>query len=329
MPIVDFQHHFVPRELADRRGAAHGKRQDLMQGGMQKVTLHGKLYDPDEQIRDMDEAGLDVAVLSCVIGWDAPLEDCRLINDTFAALQRQYPKRFAGLAHLPLLVTDTPTALAELDRAVGELGLRGVTITSQVNGVPLDSPKLFDFYAKTIELGIPIFVHPAMLPQGYEWIREYDLSRIVGRELDLVLQVTRLIAAGVLEKFPQLKMVIAHFGGGISSIKERIVAKAWRFGTDLKRSFEESFDLLYFDMSGFEGGPNALRCALTGIKPERMVFATDYPQDFTGATTDTGKGPKDIRKYIEEIRALPLPEATRAGMLGGTAAKLLGLEGRA
>src|SRR3972149_2481256 len=172
MPIVDFQHHFVPRELADRRGAARGKRQDLMQGGMQKVTLHGKLYDPDEQIRDMDEAGLDVAALSCVIGWDAPLEDCRLINDTFAALQRQYPKRFAGLAHLPLLVTDTPTALAELDRAVGELGLRGVTITSQVNGGPLDSPKLFDFYAKTIELGIPIFVHPAMLPQGYEWIRE-------------------------------------------------------------------------------------------------------------------------------------------------------------
>jgi len=323
MRVFDFQHHFVPRELAERRAGARGGREDWMQGGMRKVTLHGKLYDPEEQLRDMDEAGLDVAILSCVIGWDSPLEDCRLINDTYAALQRRYPGRFVGLAHLPLLIDKA--ALAELDRAIGELGLRGATITSQVNGVPLDSPELRDFYARTVELGIPIFVHPSMPPRGYEWIKEYDLSRIVGRELDLILAVSRLIAAGVLDRFPDLKMVVAHFGGGIAAIKERIAAKAYRFGTPLKRSFDDYFDLLYFDMSGFEGGPNALRCALTGIRPERLVFATDYPQDFTGATTDTGKGARDIRKYIEEIRSLPLSEETKAGMLGDNAAGLLGL----
>src|SRR3989442_677416 len=252
MRVLDFQHHFVPRELAERRGA-RGTRHDVPEGGMKKVTLHGKLYDPEEQLRDMEEAGLDLAILSCVIGWDAPLEDCRLINDTFAALQRRYPDRFVGLAHLPLLI-DRRGAPAELDRAITELGLRGVTITSQVNGVPLDSPDLWDFYARAVELRIPIFVHPSMPPRGYEWIKEYDLSRIVGRELDLVLAVSRLIAP------------------------------AW-------------FDL----------------------------FATDYPQDFTGATTDTGKGARDIRKYIEEIRNLPLPKETTARMLGGTAAELLGL----
>ena len=323
MRVMDFQHHFVPRELAERRGAK-GASHNVMEGGMRKVTLHGKLYDPEEQLRDMDEGGLDVAILSCVIGWDRPLEDCRLINDTYAALQRRYPDRFVGLAHIPLLI-DKGAALSELDRAIRELGLRGVTITSQVNGLPLDAPELWEFYAKTVELGIPIFVHPSMPPTGYEWIKEYDLSRIVGRELDLTLAVSRLIAGGVLDRFPDLKMVIAHFGGGIAAIKERISAKAYRFGTPLKRSFDEYFDLFYFDMSGFEGGPNALRCALTGIKPERLVFATDYPQDFTGATTDTRKGVKDIRKYIEEIRGLPLPEDAKARMLGGTAAELLGL----
>ncbi len=82
-----------------------------------------------------------------------------------------------------------------------------------------------------------------------------------------------------------------------------------------------------FDMAGFEGGPNALACALTGIKPQRLVFATDYPQDFTGATTQTGKGVGDIRGYIEAIRRLDLPDAARAAMLGGTAADLLRLEG--
>lgn len=323
MRVVDFQHHFVPRELAERRGA-RGARQDLTEGGMKKVTLHQKLYDPEEQLRDMDEGGLDTAVLSCVIGWDRPLDECRLINDAFAALQRKYPGRFAGLAHVPLLI-DTRAALAELDRAIGDLGLRGVTITSQVNGVPLDAPELSEFYARVVELGIPVFVHPSMPPQGYAWIKEYDLSRIVGRELDLTLCVSRLIAAGVLDRFPELKLVIAHFGGGIAAIKERIAAKAYRFGTPLKRSFDDYFDLLYFDMSGFEGGPAALRCALTGIKPERLVFATDYPQDFTGATTGTGKGPKDMRRYIDEIRALPFPEKTTAGMLGENAAELLRL----
>ena len=324
MAVLDFQHHFVPRELAERRGAK-GPRHDVPEGGMKKVTLHQKLYDPEEQLRDMDAGGLDTAILSCVIGWDSSLADCRLINDTYAALQKTYPGRFVGLAHIPLLIDTPAAALGELDRAVGDLGLRGVTITSQVNGLPLDSPQLFDFYAKTVEGRIPIFVHPSMPPRGYDWIKEYDLSRIVGRELDLVLAVSRLIAAGVLDRFPELKMVVAHFGGGIASIKERLVAKAYRFGTHLKRSFEDSFDQLYFDMSGFEGGTAALRCALTGIKPERMVFATDYPQDFTGATTDTGKGAKDMRKYIEEIKSLPLPEASKAAMLGGTAEKLLGL----
>ena len=323
MRVVDFQHHFVPRELAERRGA-RGARQDLTEGGMKKVTLHQKLYDPEEQLRDMDEGGLDTAVLSCVIGWDRPLDECRLINDAFAVLQRKYPGRFAGLAHVPLLI-DTRAALAELDRAIGDLGLRGVTITSQVNGVPLDSPELSEFYARLVGLGIPVLVHPSMPPQGYAWIKEYDLSRIVGRELDLTLCVSRLIAAGVLDRFPELKLVIAHFGGGIAAIKERIAAKAYRFGTPLKRSFDDYFDLLYFDMSGFEGGPAALRCALTGIKPERMVFATDYPQDFTGATTGTGKGPKDMRRYIDEIRALPFPEKMTAGMLGENAAELLRL----
>jgi len=319
--VVDFQHHFVPRELAERRGA-RGGAWDVPEGGMKKVTLHGKLYDPEEQLRDMDAAGLDVAVLSCVLGWDAPLDECRLVNDAFAALQRRYPDRFVGLAHLPLGL-DTPAALAELDRATGELGLRGVTITSQVNGLPLDSSELWEFYARTIERRVPVFVHPSMPPRGYEWIRDYDLSRIVGRELDLVLAVSRLIAAGVLDRFPDLTMVVAHFGGGIAAIKERLAAKAYRFGPHLKRPFDAYFDRLYFDMSGFEGGPAALACALTGIRPERLVFATDYPQDFTGATTDTGKGSRDIRAYIDAIRALPLPEATTAAMLGGTAASLL------
>jgi aminocarboxymuconate-semialdehyde decarboxylase len=320
--IVDFQHHVVPPELAARRGLVPGERHILREGGVPTFTLHDRLYDIDAQVRDMDLAGVDVAVLTCNLGWDAPLEDCVLINDYLAQVQARHPRRFVGLAHAPVL---EDAGLREIERATRELGLRGATVASQVDGFPLDSPHLGPFYHRVCEWDLPVFVHPAQLPAGYAHFGEYDLARILGREVDLQLAVTRLIAGRVLEEFPTLKIVLAHFGGGIAAIKERLRAKAHRFGT-LRRPFGESFDSLYFDMAGFEGGPNALRCALTGIRPERLVFATDYPQDFTGATTHTGIGPEGIREYIRFVRGLPLPDGAAEAMLGGIAAGLLHLD---
>jgi aminocarboxymuconate-semialdehyde decarboxylase len=166
-----------------------------------------------------------------------------------------------------------------------------------------------------------------MLPAGYPLFEHYDLARILGREVDLQLAVTRVIAGRVTEELPTLKLVFAHFGGGIVAVKERLAAKSGRFVT-LLRPFEESFDRLYFDLAGFEGGPIALRCALAGIRPDRLVFATDYPQDFTGATTQTGKGVERIREYIGLVRSLELPDGAAQAILGETAADLLHLEAR-
>jgi predicted TIM-barrel fold metal-dependent hydrolase len=318
---MDFQHHYIPWAIAERHGARRGAKVNMTQEGLAKFTLHDRVYDLDQQIRDLALSGMDVAILSCPVGWDASLEDCQLINDEYAAVQDKYPDRFVGLAHVP--VHEGKAALRELDRAIGDLGLRGVTIMSQIKGEALDSRAFWDFFAKAVELDIPIFVHPALAPQGYARAAEYDLLRIIAREFDLALAATRLIAGGVLEAFPTLKVIIAHFGGGVAAIKERLRAKGYRFGTKLSRSFDEYFDLLYFDMAGFEGGRAALHCALTGIKPEQLVFATDYPQDFTGQLTNTGKGVGDIRTYIQDIRDLDLAAAAKEAMLGGTAARLL------
>ncbi len=322
--IVDFQHHFVPLELAVRRGFAPGERRNLVEGGIPKLTLHDKLYDIDIQLKDMDLAGIDLAVLSCNLGWDAPLEDCRLINDRLAEIQHRHPARFAGLAHAPV---HEAAGLEEIERAVKALGLRGATIASQMNGLSLDAPHLAPFYRKACALDLAVFVHPAQIPVGYALFQEYDLARIIGREVDLQVAVTRVIAGRVMEEFPTLKLVFAHFGGGIAAVEERLAAKAGRFGT-LRRPFGESFDRLYFDLAGFEGGSIALRCALAGIKPDRLVFATDYPQDFTGATTQTGKGLEAIREYAGLVRSLGLPDGTARAILGETALRLLHLDER-
>jgi aminocarboxymuconate-semialdehyde decarboxylase len=321
--IVDFQHHYVPIDLAKKKGLYSEKVVFASDGSVPSLTMHAKLYDPDAQLKDMDEAGVDVSVLSCLLGWSAPLDECQLINERLAEVQRKYPGRFVGLAQAPVL--EGKPALDELDRAVRKLGLHGVTITSQVHGLPLDSAKLGDFYAKVSELDVPIFVHPAMVPKGYDLVKDYDLARIIGREMDLALATTRIIAGGILERFPNLKFVIGHFGGGIAAVKDRLVAKAYRFGT-LKRPFDDYFNMLYFDLSGFEGGLTALRCALLGIKPEQLVFATDYPQDFTGVSTDTGRGMAALREYIAAVKNLDLGEEVKNGILGKTAARLLHLD---
>ena len=320
--IVDFQRHFVPAELARKRGLYSEKAAFAKDGATPRLTMHSKLYDAEAQLRDMDEAGIDVSVLSCLLGWDAPLEDCRLINDKLAELQKMFPGRFVGLAQVPAL--EEKEALSELDRAIKQLGLRGVTLASQVNGHSLDTPQLYGYYAKVSELDVPIFVHPAMVPVGYEFLKDYDLPRILGREVDLSVAATRLIAGGILDRFPNLKFIIGHFGGGIAAVKDRLVAKGYRFGT-LKRPFEEYFDMLFFDLAGFEGGLTALRCALLGIRPDRLVFASDYPQDFTGVSTDTGKGMAALREYIAAVRSLDLKQELKDGILGQTAARLLKL----
>jgi predicted TIM-barrel fold metal-dependent hydrolase len=273
----------------------------------------------EAQIRDMDRAGIDLAVQSCILGWDTTLENCRLLNDCTAELQKEYPSRFVGLAHAPVLEGDG--ALREVERAVSELGLKGVTISSQVNGLPLDAKEFTPFYDSMKRLGAPIFVHPALSPQGYGLMQDYMLPVILTREFDLGVAVTRLIAGGVVERYPDLQFVFAHFGGGLAGYKERISRSSYRF--KLPKSFDDYFDRLYFDMAGFEGSQIALRCALDVIKPERMVFATDYPQNFNNSDPKQGKSVDGVREYIDDIRRLPMDETVKAGMLGGTAARLL------
>ena len=313
--IIDFEHHYIPAELGRRLGIDPTRKQAVK---TRDATVHAQLFDLEAQLRDMDRVGIDIAVQSCILGWDTTLENCRLINDCTAAAQQQHRGRFVGLAHAPVLEED---GLRELERAIGALGLKGVTISSQVNGLPVDAKEFSAFYQLMRRLRVPIFVHPALAPKGYSLMDDYQLAVILTREFDLGLAVTRLIAGGVVERHPDLNFVFAHFGGGLAGYKERIARSSYRF--NLPQRFEDYFDRLYFDMAGFEGSSIALRCALEGIRPERMIFATDYPQNFNNSDPKQGQSVDGVKLYIREIEQLPLAETVKQAMLGGTAATLL------
>jgi predicted TIM-barrel fold metal-dependent hydrolase len=315
--VIDFEHHYIPAELGRRLGM-DPTRKDAVRTG--DASIHSQLFDLSAQIRDMDRAGIDIAVQSCILGWDTTLENCHLLNDCTAQLQHDYPKRFVGLAHAPALEA---AGLRELERAVSQLGLKGVTISSQINGLSLDAEEFTPLYELVKRLDVPIFVHPALGPKGYELMKDYMLPVILTREFDLGVAVTRMIAGGVVERYPDLRFVVAHFGGGLAGYKERISRSSYRF--KLPRSFDDYFNQLYFDMAGFEGSPIALRCALEVIKPERMVFATDYPQNFNNSDPKQGKNIDGVNEYVDEIRRLLLDASVIENMLGGTAVRLLKL----
>ena len=98
-----------------------------------------------------------------------------------------------------------------MERAIGTLGLKGVTISSQVNGLSLDAKEFTPFYELIKELDVPVFVHPALAPKGYGLLNDYQLPVILTREFDLGVAVTRLIAGGIVERYPEIQFVFAHF----------------------------------------------------------------------------------------------------------------------
>jgi len=324
--IIDFEHHYTPYEIWKQRGGKKGEVVRIFSPeGKEIRPLYDVDYDIPRHLKVMDMAGIDMAVLAKSLD---TFEEAKIYNDSCAEAVKTYPKRLVGFAcGLPL---GGKRALDEVERAVKDLGLKGVTIRPQIEGKPLDSREMWPFYEKISKLDVPIFVHVSLAAQGFNACdAPYDLNRTIVREFDLILATSRICLGGVLETFPDLKFIIAHFGGGISSMKERLdryvsywKEKFWN-GKPLIREpyaerFNEHFNKLYFNMAGREIGVCTVKCALTNISPKRLLFATDYPPNFVD-------DPEGMKAYIQAIRNLDLDKESIDGMLGMNGAQLLRL----
>src|SRR2546430_16093326 len=160
--IVDFQHHFTPRELMPK-DLGRRKIVSYDEHGAPSFILHWMLFDLDEHIRMMDEAGIDVAFLTSAAGMCADLDKSRLCNETAKKAERDYPGRFIGAAHANPL-GGTP-ALRELARCKHELGFPGVVITSETNGGFLHAPEFEPLLGRMARLGLSGFLPTPLHPQ--------------------------------------------------------------------------------------------------------------------------------------------------------------------
>lgn len=303
------------KAVADSDGKKH-----LFAGDVCIAPMPDQYAEPnlEKRIEYLDQRGIDMQVLSIPRASDYSAEDSpfltKIANDGIAEVVRKYPNRLIGLASIPL--RNEKKALEELDRAVNELGLKGVCISGNIGGVSLDSDSLWPFYKKVVDFDIPIFVHPG-IPLAADQMKNYALIPTVGFEFDLILGQLNLIFGGVLEEFPTIKFIFAHLGGGSPFLKERI-ENGWEFAkvvpakkTKIKKSPGYYFELLYFEAVSFY--KPALLCTLQCSGADKILFGTDYP---LGRLKDPNKPIKNLKEELD------LCELDKAKILGENARRL-------
>lgn len=266
-------------------------------------------YSMEEQISDMDTAGIDMSVLSisCWLEW-VNLPMSRFINDAMAEVQAKYPDRFIGLAHVPIFEEG---AMEELDRAVKVLKLKGVCVTTNTQGKYPDAPEFRPFLKKVNELDVPVIVHAATAPQGEE-VRNIVFDSVISRPLlarglDHSLFVVRTLLSHILDSFPNVRFINGHLGGAL------YFADKGRPGFD-QPAYKKYESQLYFDTAPVSWNKVSLTCAAASHGVENVMMGTDYP---VVASDSSG-----LKRGIDAIKELDLTAKEKKLILGGNAARI-------
>jgi aminocarboxymuconate-semialdehyde decarboxylase len=301
---------------------ANALSRDINQRQMQERG--GKLSGVEERLNDMDRMGIDMQAVSPSPGqyyyWTEPglgRDLSRAQNNRIAEIVALHPDRFVGLGTVPL--QDAKMATAELGRCVNKLGMRGVEINTNVNGIDLADKRLgLDrFFAKAQELDVVLFIHPLGFDHGERMVDHY-FNNVIGNPLESTLAVSHLIFGGVLDRYPGLKFCVAHAGGYLPHYPARM-DHAWRARADarvvVKKKPSSYLNKFYFDTLTFDATLLDSMIARYGVA--KVLLGTDYPYDM---------GDDDPIKLIQSVAGLSVAEQDK--IMGGNAARLLKIKAR-
>lgn len=319
---IDIHAHIVERKYIDALERDLSLSCETTQSGQTLLRRNGYtfmwhregMFDIDARLRTMDQQGIDMRVLSLstpnVYEWRGAkqVEMARYMNDVTAALVRAHPDRFAGMGSLPL--DDVDASLVELDRIAGELGLCGVMIGSNVAGVPLNNPKFEPVWAKIDAMRLPVFEHP-MFPANTQQ-EEFEMPLRIGFVFDTTAAAARLIYAGIFERYPNFPYIMAHTGGALLMVLERL-DNGYRLFPDCRKHIgrlpSEYATRLYYDSCSFFGP--ALKMAHELVGADHLLWGSDDP--FIGADSS-------------HVEKLEMSKREKDMILGGNAARLLRLK---
>jgi 2,3-dihydroxybenzoate decarboxylase len=310
-PVIALEEHYWDKELSAQFVGGEGVR---------APDMLARLYDLGEiRLREMDEAGIDMQILSHgapsaqkLSGADA-VELTRRVNDRLHAAVSANPKRFGAFAALP--TSDPKAAADELERTT-RLGFKGPMIHGLANGMFLDDKRFWPIFERAQALDVPVYLHPAVpLPAVMDaYYKDYvkDFPMVIraawGFTVETATHAIRLVLGGVFDAYPRLKIVLGHLG-------ETLPFLLWRVDQALSRpggkqlSFRDLFcEHFYITTSGNFSNP-ALICCVMELGIDRILFAVDWPF--------VPNAPA-----MEWIRSVPLCDEDKAKILSGNAKRL-------
>jgi aminocarboxymuconate-semialdehyde decarboxylase len=280
-----------------------------------------QLTNAEARIEHMDRMGIDLQGLATFVSeyhyWapaEAAAESARIQNDNLAAVVADNPKRFVAMgATVPL--QDVDLAIAEMDRAVDELGFKGLQIGGTIHGRNLDEPDFRPFWAAVAAKGIPVILHPSGYPEGQR-LGSYFLVNCIGNPLETMVAATRMIFSGLFEEHPGIKLVLLHGGGYLPFYCSR-ADHTWEVRPETRVAIPDHppshyMKRLFYDTMVFQ--PLYLRHLVEIVGIERVMLGTDFPFDMSET---------DPLGLIDSTDGLS--DDDRAAISGGNAARVFGL----
>ena len=320
--LVDCQSHLFFPEVLDLMRRRKNEPLVYVQDGVTFLKMGDWLrkvppsyVSVEAKLASMDASGIAITMLSTNdpgpewFGDDGP-PVAQVIHDSIAGVIAKHPTRFRGLCALPL--QNEKAAAVELDRCVKKLGFRGILLYTNLAGAWCDEPQFHWLYARAEELDVPILLHPAK-PMTTEQVKGYELTSTLGNMFENTIALARIIASGLLDRHPKLKLVCPHLGGTLPYICGRMdhqftVLK--RGPQNLQRKPSEYLRSIYLDI--VSPLPEAMRFALDFSSADKLLFSSDHPW-------------VDPEVILSAFRSLKISPADEAKILGGNARKLFNL----
>lgn len=281
----------------------------------------GPLTQPEARIAAMDTMRVDIQAVSTVPThyhyWaerGVAEELVASANDRIAAICRQHPDRFVGLGTVALQHPEL--AVTQLEHAIRTLHLRGVMISTAVNGVELADPRHEPFWSAAEALRATIFIHPMGCSLGAR-LTPYYFSNVIGNPAETTLALAHMVFAGMFDRHPRLKVCAAH-GGGYFPFYIGRFDHGWRVRPEAhtcRMAPSEYLKRIWFDSIVF--APAQLRFLAEQAGASQIVIGTDFPFDM---------GTREPLEFLESVPGLSEPD--RDAIRGGNAARLLGIDAR-
>jgi aminocarboxymuconate-semialdehyde decarboxylase len=324
---LDVHAHVVVPEITREAGGGEAWRPRVYrdEAGAQVVEFHGKeirsalaeFTDIDGIFAAQDEAGVDRVLLSPwvpLLYYDAEpdegLRRARIQNEALAALVRAHPERIAALGALPL--QDPELAAGELRVLMGDGALRGVEVAASVRGTFLGDDRFLSFWEVAEATGALVFVHPTTRGFDSPAFQGYYLWNTVGNPFETATTAAHMVMAGVMERHPGLRVLLAHGGGALLSLRGRL-RHAHGFQPQarerLRESPDDSIRRFYFDTLTHDSA--LLRALIDYAGGDRVLLGSDYPFDMGDA------------RHVDAIRALGLAPDAEQAILEGNAERIL------